>query len=83
MREKNSYYCGEDGKDLFDRFEEGLLSNEAYDGFLVGNVIKYVIRFKEKNGVEDLEKAKNDIERLIEKQKKIEETQFERVGGFL
>lgn len=35
-------------------------------GFSVGNVIKYVCRYKYKNGKEDLLKAKHYIELLIE-----------------
>ena len=38
-------------------------------GFVEGNIIKYVIRFKEKGGVQDLEKAKHYIELLIESTK--------------
>jgi len=34
--------------------------------YLQGNVIKYVTRYKDKNGVEDLEKAKHYINMLIE-----------------
>lgn len=34
--------------------------------FLQGNIVKYVVRYKEKNGIEDLEKAKEYLERLIE-----------------
>lgn len=34
-------------------------------GFCEGNVIKYVSRWKEKGGVEDLKKAKHYIEVLI------------------
>ena len=34
--------------------------------YLQGNVIKYVTRYKDKNGVEDLEKAKHYIDLLIE-----------------
>lgn len=33
--------------------------------FLQGNVIKYVVRYKEKNGLEDLKKAKEYLERII------------------
>lgn len=33
--------------------------------FMQGNVIKYVTRYKEKNGLEDLLKAKKYIERII------------------
>jgi hypothetical protein len=35
-------------------------------GFSVGNIIKYVCRYKYKNGKEDLLKAKHYIELLIE-----------------
>lgn len=35
-------------------------------GFLEGNVIKYLCRYKKKNGKQDLEKAKHYIELLIE-----------------
>ena len=33
--------------------------------FLQGNVVKYVVRYKGKNGLEDLEKAKEYLDRLI------------------
>ena len=35
-------------------------------GYFEGNVIKYVTRWRKKNGVADLEKAKHYIELLIE-----------------
>jgi hypothetical protein len=35
-------------------------------GFVEGNIIKYILRFKEKGGVQDLEKAKHYIELLID-----------------
>jgi len=38
--------------------------------FLEGNIIKYVCRHKEKNGLEDLKKAKWYLEKLIECTKK-------------
>ena len=37
----------------------------AFEGFLAGNVIKYVSRYQHKNGIEDLEKSKWYIDRLI------------------
>jgi hypothetical protein len=39
-------------------------------GFCEGNVVKYITRWKEKNGVADLEKAKHYIEMLIELENK-------------
>jgi hypothetical protein len=35
-------------------------------GFLAGNIIKYVCRYKQKGGIQDLEKAKHYVEMLIE-----------------
>lgn len=35
-------------------------------GFLEGNIIKYVTRYKAKNGVEDLKKARHYLDKLIE-----------------
>ena len=43
---------------------EYVLANDI--GFVEGNVIKYVSRWKFKNGVQDLEKAKHFLEILIE-----------------
>lgn len=42
------------------------MTHEAFAGFLVGNVIKYVSRYLEKDGVKDLQKAKHYLEKLIE-----------------
>ena len=38
-------------------------------GFVEGNIIKYILRFKEKGGVVDLKKAKHYIELLIDSTK--------------
>ena len=40
--------------------------------YLQGNVIKYVTRYKDKNGLQDLEKAKHYVEMLIELEAKNE-----------
>ena len=41
-----------------------IIANEL--GFCEGNVVKYITRYKDKNGLEDLKKAKQYIEFLIE-----------------
>jgi len=41
-----------------------IVSNDL--GFLAGNVVKYVSRYKDKNGVQDLEKAQHYLSKLIE-----------------
>ena len=35
-------------------------------GFAQGNIIKYICRYKEKNGLEDLKKVKHYVDMLIE-----------------
>lgn len=35
-------------------------------GYLEGNIVKYVSRWKEKNGVQDLRKAQHYLQKLIE-----------------
>ena len=44
---------------------EAMLGND-FPAYLQGNITKYLWRFKHKNGVEDLEKAKHYIDLLIE-----------------
>lgn len=43
-----------------------VMSKEAYEGYLLGNVLKYISRYKLKNGVEDLEKAQVYLGWLVE-----------------
>lgn len=41
---------------------------EAFQGFLEGNIIKYVLRHRRKNGVEDLRKAMTYLTWLIDEE---------------
>lgn len=43
-----------------------VLSTEEFQGYLKGNVFKYIWREKNKNGIEDLRKARWYLDRLIE-----------------
>lgn len=45
-------------------------SKEEFAGFLQGNVLKYMLRYKDKNGVEDLKKAMTYLKWLIEEEEK-------------
>ena len=45
---------------------ESWMSKEEFSGFLRGNVIKYVSRYQDKGGVEDLQKANHYLSKLIE-----------------
>ena len=44
------------------------ISNEYKLDFLEGNVLKYLLRWRRKNGLEDLKKAQTYLNLLIEKQ---------------
>jgi len=41
-------------------------TDDGYEYYLQGNIIKYLWRYRYKNGVEDLEKAQWYLEKLIE-----------------
>lgn len=43
-------------------------------GYIEGNIIKYVCRYKSKNGVEDLKKAQHYLQMLIEQEKEPKES---------
>lgn len=60
---RKNYYKTSADKDLFDLFESGLLKNT--ESFYIGNIIKYIFRFHDKNGVDDLKKARTYLDRLI------------------
>ena len=44
---------------------ERKLGHEQYKGYLKGNILKYLLRFEYKNGLEDLQKADFYLKRLI------------------
>lgn len=67
-------YLTTSGKQLYDVLREDLLTPEQFEGFVLGNIYKYVKRYKRKNGVKDLNKAKDYIDILI---KLMEENEHE------
>ena len=46
-------------------YMEDKLSDVECEKYFVGNIIKYVSRFRKKNGIEDLKKAQWYLNRLI------------------
>lgn len=68
---KPDYYSNQ-GMDLFDRFEGGLMPVCQVQGFYIGNIIKYMTRYQSKNGVEDLEKASTYLQQLIDFEKRLD-----------
>ena len=49
------------------------VTDDGFESYLQGNILKYLCRYKYKNGVEDLEKAKWYLNRLIQTIKKGED----------
>jgi hypothetical protein len=45
---------------------ESWMTPEEFEGFLRGNVIKYIARYREKDGLKDVLKAKHYLEKLLE-----------------
>ena len=41
------------------------MTKDQFQGFLQGNVIKYIARYRDKNGVDDLKKAQDYLTKLI------------------
>lgn len=64
------HYKAENGMEVIDVIEAFTANLEGYEATHTGNVIKYICRWKEKNGLEDLKKAQWYLNRLI---KNIEE----------
>lgn len=64
--EQPEYYKS-NGLSPIDAFKQGLMSEEQYKGFMIGNIIKYVVRAgKKDNAIQDLEKAKSYIDFYLE-----------------
>lgn len=61
-----SHYISDSGLEPIDVIEAFKPCPEYKSGFFQGNVVKYVLRFHKKNGVEDLKKAEFYLKRLIE-----------------
>lgn len=60
----------QNGKDLFDLCKQGLVNDEEYKAFLKINCYKYLRRYQDKNGLEDLYKAQKYLEELIKNEEK-------------
>ncbi|GAX04094.1 hypothetical protein IWT140_01731 [Secundilactobacillus pentosiphilus] len=73
---KPSYYQN-NGKDLFARFEDGLMTPEENRGFYKGNVFKYMTRYMGKGGLGDLDKGMVYLNRLEQYEQKLDLEQYE------
>ena len=60
-----NHYKTTDGIECIDALR-AMLGQERFEGFLQGNILKYVWRYRDKGGKEDLEKAKIYMQWLID-----------------
>lgn len=67
------HYQSETGLETIDIIEAVTFDLKGIEAVDTGNIIKYVSRWKKKNGLQDLEKAKWYLDHLINHIKKLEE----------
>lgn len=61
-----NYYV-QNGMEAFDVMEAFVGELKGVDSFYWCNVVKYILRWQNKNGVQDLKKAKDYLQKLIDK----------------
>lgn len=61
-----NHYQGKFGLEAIDVVRNFAGDLIAVQGFYWGNAIKYLLRFQSKNGLEDLKKARKNLDWLIE-----------------
>lgn len=59
-----SHYASENGIECIDAIRAAL--GEGFEGYCTGNVLKYIWRYKKKNGLQDLKKASVYLNWLIQ-----------------
>ena len=60
-----SHYISETGMEVIDAIEAFTFDLKGIEAVDTGNILKYVCRWKKKNGLQDLQKAKWYLEHLI------------------
>ena len=65
MVEHPPHYQSETGLEVIDIIEAFTFDLKGIEATDTGNIIKYICRWKNKNGIEDLKKAKWYLEHLI------------------
>ena len=63
-----NHYTSEKGFEVFDVQEAFIHELKGMSASYWCNIVKYILRFQKKNGVEDLRKAKYYLEKLIEEE---------------
>lgn len=67
------HYQSETGLEVIDVIEAFTFDLKGIEATDTGNIIKYICRWKQKNGLQDLEKARWYLEHLIDHVKRLKE----------
>ena len=67
------HYMSETGLEVIDVIEAFTFDLKGIEATDTGNILKYICRWKNKNGLQDLEKAKWYLDHLIDHVRKLEE----------
>lgn len=67
------HYQSETGMEVIDVIEAFTFDLEGIEATDTGNILKYMCRWKKKNGLQDLKKAQWYLEHLIKHIEKLEE----------
>lgn len=60
-----AHYAGSHGLQAIE-VHKNFMTTEQLQGYYLGNALKYLLRFQNKNGLEDLKKARVHLNWLIE-----------------
>lgn len=52
--------------ECIDAIESATIGKSGFEAYLVGNIMKYLWRYNQKNGIEDLKKAQWYLNKLVE-----------------
>lgn len=67
------HYISETGLETIDVIEAFTFNLKGMEAVCTANVLKYICRWKNKNGIQDLKKAKWYLDRLIDRIESLEE----------
>ena len=73
MVSRPSHYQSETGLEVIDVIEAFTFDLKGIEATDTGNILKYMCRWKQKNGLQDLKKARWYLDHLIEHIQKLEE----------
>lgn len=72
---KPNHYQGRYGMESIEILRN-FMTDEQLAGFYLGNSLKYLIRHQKKNGLEDLKKARKNLDWLIEEMEEKNDTEI-------